>query len=1078
MTLRILIILAFLTSSQALLGQRINTEFGKNRVQFHDDFTSWSKYETENFVVYYYGKSRNVAHAVIQLAEYDHDEIQKLLEHRMNDKIEIMVYADLSDMKQSNLGTEEIFQNTKGQTKTVGKKMFVYFDGDHQSLRQQVRQGIADVYLNSIIQGTSVQEVVQNALLLNLPAWFKEGLVSFADESWNNEVDQELLHLLNKKDRYLNFEKLAEEYPRIAGHSMWYFLEQNYGRTRISQLIYITRIYRNLENSFSYVLYVPYDEIVKAWALYYIEKYDLDNHSYPDPGRTLVQLKKKHKKEITRLQFSPNNEYLAYVTNDLGKQKIFIHDLATGKDECVFKNECKNPFQAADENYPLIDWHPNNRSLFIIYEKKDVPYLRKLDIVSKEFSEKSIPESFQRIYSMDFVNDNRILLSASSNGFSDLFFYKPKGRSSDRLTDDIWDDLEAKYVNIDGKKGIVFLSNRLRDTLFREKLDTIMPIAPKDIYFLNLEDEKNPKIQGLGRSPNKDENDLIITDDGSMLYLREYDGFSVRSIKEFFGFSAPFVNSSPTEFIHAHTISQDGSHYASVQEDETYRYIRLEKNPDLSKRFDLSYLEKKGEPAPEEPEETEKPSEAIPQGSLFQSPFDDPNNLEPFIDEVTETESQAVFSGPSSAVDQKNVHKFEVYRASAALLKFKIFDFNTRFDNQPLFEGLESYTDLDPQLNNDPVGLLFRARIKDLFEDYAMEAGARFPTTLNGSEYYLLFDNNKKRWDKRFSIYKKNESTIVNLESPFDRLRKSTILGLVQYKYPFDIFRSIRFTGSLRFDRTFITSTNRPNHDLPFQHDKRLSLKAEYIYDNTFDVGINIKNGLRYKAFVETINQFNIELRSPYVFDLNRGFTTVFGFDARYYYPVLRKSVLAFRMAGAGSLGSKQMLYYIGGVENWILPQFDNSIPIPENNTFAYKALAPHLRGFNHNIRNGGSFAVANVEYRIPFMDMLFGRNLKRPILKHMQFVTFFDAGMAWHGLSPYSDRNPLNTETIVKESTNGPDIIVLNVTYFRDPIVMGYGWGLRTTILGYFFKFDIAKGIESGIVGERRLHISLGYDF
>lgn len=73
-------------------------------------------YETENFVTYWYGKGREIAHTVVQLAELDNPYIQSVLEHKMNDKIELIVYLDLTDMKQSNLGIEEQFVGKGGIT--------------------------------------------------------------------------------------------------------------------------------------------------------------------------------------------------------------------------------------------------------------------------------------------------------------------------------------------------------------------------------------------------------------------------------------------------------------------------------------------------------------------------------------------------------------------------------------------------------------------------------------------------------------------------------------------------------------------------------------------------------------------------------------------------------------------------------------------------------------------------------------------------------------------------------------------------------------------------------------------------
>ena len=41
-----------------------------------------------------------------------------------------------------------------------------------------------------------------------------------------------------------------------------------------------------------------------------------------------------------------------------------------------------------------------------------------------------------------------------------------------------------------------------------------------------------------------------------------------------------------------------------------------------------------------------------------------------------------------------------------------------------------------------------------------------------------------------------------------------------------------------------------------------------------------------------------------------------------------------------------------------------------------------------------------------------------------------------------------------------------------------GYGLGLRTMLFGYFIRVDYAWGIETRIVQDPGLYISLGMDF
>ena len=101
-------------------AQSIRTEFGKNRIQYHDDFSKWWEYETENFIIYWYGKGRNIAESVVQIAEDVHPQIQSFVEHKINDKIEVIVYTDISDLLQSNIGNEETFETKHETTKVIG----------------------------------------------------------------------------------------------------------------------------------------------------------------------------------------------------------------------------------------------------------------------------------------------------------------------------------------------------------------------------------------------------------------------------------------------------------------------------------------------------------------------------------------------------------------------------------------------------------------------------------------------------------------------------------------------------------------------------------------------------------------------------------------------------------------------------------------------------------------------------------------------------------------------------------------------------------------------------------------------
>jgi hypothetical protein len=260
---------------------------------------------------------------------------------------------------------------------------------------------------------------------------------------------------------------------------------------------------------------------------------------------------------------------------------------------------------------------------------------------------------------------------------------------------------------------------------------------------------------------------------------------------------------------------------------------------------------------------------------------------------------------------------------------------------------------------------------------------------------------------------------------------------------------------------------------VPTTSEQRAGLRLEYVFDNTLDVALNIKNGSRYKIFVEGVKKFDLGFTDGVSFDFARGAMGIVGFDARHYQRFLKHSVIALRAAGATSFGSERMVYFLGGVDNWLFNSFNNEIPIPASGEdIAFQALATNMRGFDLNIRNGSSYILSNIELRMPIFKY-FSKRVRSQFFRNFQVVGFFDVGTAWEGNDPYSEENPLNTSVV-----DNSGLVSVRVNYFRDPIVAGYGAGLRAMLFGYFVRVDYAWGIETRVVQDPMFYLSIGTDF
>src|SRR4051812_25352258 len=305
--------------------------FGKNRVQYEDRF--WSFYKFKNFDTYFYIGGKELAIFTGRTATKDLEEIEKLLDYKLDGRLQFVIYDKLSDAKQSNIGLESIDENQQnigGITKIVGNKIFLYFTGDHEKLHEQIRAGIARVLIDQIMYGGSVKDRLQNSALLNLPDWYLNGLISYISRRWDVEIDNRVRdNIVNKK--YFKFNHLTGLDAVYAGHSVWKYVVDTYGETSISNLLYMTRINRNIESGFLFVIGASVSTLADNWKEYMLKRYADADANRTLPTQPSLVKKPKAKLIYNQLKISPDGRYAAYVTNDMGKYKVKLLDISEKK---------------------------------------------------------------------------------------------------------------------------------------------------------------------------------------------------------------------------------------------------------------------------------------------------------------------------------------------------------------------------------------------------------------------------------------------------------------------------------------------------------------------------------------------------------------------------------------------------------------------------------------------------------------------------------------------------------------------------------------------------------------------------
>ena len=250
------------------------TDFGKNRVKYDDYF--WTYYSYPKYDVYFYEQGRELSNYVSQSAKLQMEKVEKLFDYTFDDKVQFIVYNKQSDYRQSNIGlsTEEDY-NTGGVTRVEGSKVILYYEGDHAKLDAQIRAGLAEVLINEMMYGGNVREMVKNSTLLNLPEWYIKGLVEYVSYDWNSDIDNRVKDGI-VSGRYTNINRLEGTDAKYAGHAMWKHIADNYGEAVISNILYMTKVSRNIDNSSLFVLGISvknlWRECFDSYSNKYIEK--------------------------------------------------------------------------------------------------------------------------------------------------------------------------------------------------------------------------------------------------------------------------------------------------------------------------------------------------------------------------------------------------------------------------------------------------------------------------------------------------------------------------------------------------------------------------------------------------------------------------------------------------------------------------------------------------------------------------------------------------------------------------------------------------------------------------------------
>lgn len=1092
---RFIVFTGLCLSSTFANAQFDQERFGKNRLQ-HKQF-EWYFYTSNNFEVYYYDRGGANAKMAIEYLESEFDRLTQMIGYVAYTKPRIYIYNSPEEFLQSNLGLNKEQFNEEGQTNFNRLIAEVSYKGQMDQFKDDLIYATSKVIIEEMLYGSSVADAFQSNLMNSFPEWYVDGIALYLAKGWSMEMDDYIRHFFQEEEKP-KILKLKEREAALVGQSVWNYIAEKYGRRYVSSILNLSRINRNEENSIANTVGLNYKTFTEDWKNYYLAINAQIKNSFKDIDRNaaVAETSSRVVGAINDVKFSPDGLNVAYVLNNGGKFKVQVRDVSNGEERTIFTGGTILDDQNPNFLAPVIAWK-DSANIAIASFRRGTTTLR-LRSIDGSSQDKIFLRNITQILSLDFNSTGKnMAISAISNGKSDIFTLNIRGQGK-RLTNDQFDDLSPMFLN---DSTIIYSSNvkELPDSLSGKQIDLKDYPEYFNLYMAQVTDTIVTKQLTNANSKNLDArrvnpnmivymsdlsgiNNLMRLNIGNQVsnqisaFNKSIEAFDVNSRMNKIAYA---VRDGRESFLIIEGFSNSDQFTPSTPRIQLAQAKTLNERLAARRLIEEREAREKAVVATPMPTALEKPISPIDTTSKNNSTSIDLKRLSFESKKGLDTENYTFDSLPNPNLARENSSTGSTNKVNL-LETFRKQSLQKRVSGPRAMEEQFFINHVNTRFVVDPLrgfGINLTGKITDLLDNHSFHGGVL--TTLDfrsGGDLFFEYEYLKSRVDFKGRY---DRRTIRVIEG--DITDQKYVLTKVEagISYPLNPNTKVSIAPFLAKTQYFnLNPDSLILSNLPDQNSLDVNYiggRVELVFDRTEQLGLYTQAGFKGK-----IGYANYAALG----NSGRSFSNFYA-DFRNYQRIHKNIIFASRLYLGSFMGNNPQTYLVGGMDNWLFNDFyrppanrPESSPVRnpagvENSNILFADFVD-LRGYNYDEIRGRNVITFTSELRIPLFSYLTRGNITSNFIRNFQLVGFYDIGSAWNDFAPWEKINDQNTEVINTEGS--PFTIVLN--NFNNPWLQSYGAGLRTVLLNYYVKFDVARPMRNYETEDLKFYVTLGFNF
>jgi Tol biopolymer transport system component len=490
--------------------------FGRNKVQYNN--FNFQVLHTQHFDIYYYPIEKEaVYNAALMLERWDkrHSEVFGVnpLKHQP-----VIIYANEADFQQSNVIEGLIPQGTGGVTEGLENRIIVYLTGINKDDDHVLGHELVHAFQYNIIK--SQPHGMEAAS--RFPLWIMEGMAEYLSLGREDELTSMWMRdavLNNDVPTIHEVETNSKYFPYRYGQAIFAYIGGKYGDKMVPTL-FSNALYMGMDDAVKSLLGITVDSLSKDWQQSIKDTYtpQLKGRSKPSEiGQELISA--KNGMNLSPV-ISPDGNYVALISRQsLFTLDLYLADAHTG--EIIKKLASSNTdshFDAISFINSTGSWSPDSKNFAFVTFEDGKNIITVVNVETGDIERNIKVDGVNAISNLAWSPDgNYIALSGYSSGISDLFLYDMKNKTTRRLTDDNYSEIQPAWSP--DSKIIAFATDRGSKTNF-EKLS----FSPMKI---GLYDLASKKISLISMSDNfKHINPQFSPDGKSLYFISDADGIS------------------------------------------------------------------------------------------------------------------------------------------------------------------------------------------------------------------------------------------------------------------------------------------------------------------------------------------------------------------------------------------------------------------------------------------------------------------------------------------------------------------------------------------------------------------------